>query len=74
MDWISVKDRLPNDEEMRRSRCFDFLCNVLIPEKGGGFVERYVVIRLDSFAKKWGCEDMIVTHWANIEPPDPCQQ
>lgn len=69
MDWVSVKDRLPNDEEMKRSRCWDFLCNVIIPENGGGFSSEYMVLRFNSSDKRWRCEKMIVTHWAEIEPP-----
>lgn len=74
MNWISVRDRLPNEEEMRRSRCLDFLCNVLIPEKGGGFSREYRALRFNSLDKRWSCEGMIVISWAEIEPPDPCQQ
>jgi len=69
MEWINVKDRLPNDEELKRSRCFDFLCDVIVPESGGGFVRRYIVLRYSSLDKRWNCKEMIVTHWANIEPP-----
>ena len=69
MYWISVKDRLPNDKEVKRSRCSDFLCNILIPEKGGGVSTEYRVLRFNCLDKCWRCEEMIVTHWANIEPP-----
>lgn len=70
MDWVSVKDRLPNEEERKRSRCLDFLCNVMIPQIGGGYEECYKVIRYRILDNMWECDGMIVTHWANIEPPN----
>lgn len=68
-DWISVNDRNPNNEELKRSECFEFLCRVLIPEKGGNVCEKTIVIKYDILDKQWVCDGMIVTHWMPLPAP-----
>lgn len=69
-EWISVKDRLPNEEELKRSEKWEFLCRVLIPENGGGASKETIVIGYDILDKQWVCNGMIITHWMPLpEPP-----
>lgn len=68
-DWISVNDRNPNNEELKRSECFEFLCRVIIPEKGGNVCKKALVIKYDILDKQWECDGMIVTHWMPLPAP-----
>lgn len=69
MEWISVNYRSPNNEELKRSECFEFLCRVLIPEKGGNVCKKTLVIKYDILDKQWVCDGMIVTHWMPMPAP-----
>lgn len=63
MDWISVKDRLPDWFE-------DVLCRVMEVEKGGTYAIRYKVLHItEARGKEWNCRDMIVTHWQPLPQP-----
>lgn len=66
MEWISVKTRLPNDEEFERSASGEFLCHVIRAEKGGTYSRAREVIGFSAFDKKWNCEECIVTHWMQL--------
>lgn len=72
-EWISVNDRLPNEEELYESDNFGFLCCVLVPEKGGTFYKARRIIFFDSLDKEWDCEGIIVTHWMNM-PDYPTEE
>lgn len=63
MNWISVNDRLPNEDELDESNNWEFLCYVMVPEKGGSFHNTIEIIRFDVFNKIWRCEGIIITHW-----------
>lgn len=69
IEWIS--GRYPSKEELEESYCFQFLCIVEIPERGGTFSRDYEVISFDILDKCWECDGVIVTHWAKLpELPD----
>ena len=60
MEWISVKERLPE-------KFTDNLCCVIEPRRNGNYCTRCRVIHFGcegiSSNGTWLCEDMIVTHW-----------
>lgn len=65
MEWISVKDRLPEDSD-------EFLCYVSILDDMGVKVYDIRILEYFSGAKIWSCDGTIaiVTHWMPLpEPP-----
>lgn len=68
-EWISVKDRLPNDEDLKKSEEYDFLCRVIIPQDGGDAIPETRICHFGLFERKWDTTGIIVTHWMPL--PDP---
>ena len=52
--WIPVSEKRPDFAQ--------YLCVVLRPISGGSYVRELRVLWCD-YDNKWGCEDLIVTHW-----------
>lgn len=69
MSWIKTKDRLPNDDELRESEYYNFICRVITPTEGGMSSERTMVIEFDLLNRCWFCDDVIVTHWMKCPRP-----
>ena len=59
MEWISVEDRLPTDDDFTKSNTREILCSF-----GGQFM---MVLSEDVF-REW-VEDRDVTHWMKIPTP-----
>lgn len=57
MEWISVKERMPE-------KSCGYLCHVIIPNNGESF-EDIKIIRYNIYNKCWLCKsnDGIITHW-----------
>lgn len=65
--WISVKERMPNQEELDAASRWEFLCLCIVPAStGGDYIREARVISYDIFDKRWACSNVIVTHWMNI--------
>lgn len=47
LGWISVKDRLPNDQELKESENWCFLCRLVVPDDGGVYFGRTEIVRFD---------------------------
>lgn len=59
--WINAAT--PPSEIMGKRPPEYYLCAVLVPKYGGTFSRKCMIIKYDRHAKKWVCEDVIVTHW-----------
>lgn len=69
--WISVEDRLPNDNDINSSNSAYFLCCIISPYQGGVAQKYERVILFDNLYREWKCNDCIVTHWRPLpEPPE----
>lgn len=68
-EWISVKERIPNDEELKKSESWDFLCRVLVPQDGGDAASETLICHFKFFEREWDTTGIIVTHWMPM--PDP---
>ena len=63
--WIPVTERLPDEFAQ-------YLCIVIRPIRGGGYVRETRVLWCD-YDRSWNCDEVIVTHWMPLpEPPTTC--
>lgn len=61
--WIPVSESLPEWLGY-------YLCTVIKPVRGGGYIRSMELVYYDVSIKCWECEDMIITHWMPLpEPP-----
>lgn len=72
-EWISVNERLPSEEEIKKHEGY-FICYCVIGDGEGKITEYSVILNFDPMPGqkyKWTPTDSeIVTHWANF-PESP---
>ena len=72
--WVSVKDRLPTEQDIKENNNDDLFWVTAIYGENGIAQKIVFPCNYNRFTKNWeSCDTEVVTHWMPKSVPDPAE-